>query len=125
MNAAPRVAFDIGGTFTDIVIIPVEGPPLTFKILSVPEQIAADVRHLIDSVLQQGGDSEPSTLAHGTTIASNTIVEGKGAAVGLITTRGFRDELEMRRMARPPVFDFNWQRTPALVPRRWRKEVAE
>src|SRR6266581_2481382 len=122
MKRAPRVAFDIGGTFTDIVIVAADGQVRTSKILSVPEQIAAEVRRLIEAILKESGHDQLAALVHGTTIASNAIIEAKGAVTGLITTHGFRDELEIRRMARPPVFDLNWQRTPPLIPRRRRKE---
>ncbi len=125
MNPAPRVAFDIGGTFTDIVVVAADGKLRPYKILSILAQIGAEVRRPVEAILKESAHAELASLVHGTTIASNAIVEGKGAVTGLITTRGFRDELEMRRMARPPVFDFNWQRTPPLIPRRRRQEVAE
>jgi len=125
MNDAPRVAFDIGGTFTDIVVVSGEGNLQAYKVLSIPDQVARDLRRPIEAVLTQTGHKELASLVHGTTIASNAILEGKAATTGLITTRGFRDELEMRRMARPAVFDFLWARTPPLIPRRRRKEVAE
>ncbi len=125
MTRAPRVAFDIGGTFTDIIVIDGDGQLRTFKILSLPEQVAAEIRRLIEDALRPGGHAELASLVHGTTIGSNTLLEGKGAVTGLLTTRGFRDELEIRRMARPPVFDFLWERTPPLIPRRRRLEIAE
>jgi N-methylhydantoinase A len=123
-TSAPRAAFDIGGTFTDVIIIS-GGKLWRHKILSIPEQIAAEVRRRLEEILKESGHTALAALVHGTTIASNVIVERRGALTGLITTHGFRDELEMRRMARPPVFDFNWQRTPPLIPRRRRKEVGE
>jgi N-methylhydantoinase A len=125
MNDAPRVAFDIGGTFTDIVVVSGDGNLRTYKVLSIPDQVARDLRRPVEAVLKETGHKELASLVHGTTIASNTILEGKAAATGLITTRGFRDELEMRRLARPAVYDFLWERTPPLIPRRRRKEVAE
>jgi N-methylhydantoinase A len=125
MEGAPRVAFDIGGTFTDIVLVTAEGRLLTYKILSIPDKIGQDVGRCISDALNQSGHKQLASLVHGTTIGSNALLEGKGALTGLITTRGFRDELEMRRLARPGVYDFFWERTPPLVPRRRRKEVNE
>jgi N-methylhydantoinase A len=125
MEGAPRVAFDIGGTFTDIVVVTAEGRLLTYKILSIPDKIGQDVGRCIGDALNQSGHKQLASLVHGTTIGSNALLEGKGALTGLITTRGFRDELEMRRLARPGVYDFFWERTPPLVPRRRRKEVNE
>jgi N-methylhydantoinase A len=125
MIPAPRVAFDIGGTFTDIIVAAGDGQLLTFKVLSLTEQLAESLRRPIEDALRSSGHTALGRLVHGTTIGSNTMLEGKGADTGLITTRGFRDELEIRRMARPPVFDFLWERLPPLIPRRRRIEVTE
>lgn len=125
MTQAPRVAFDIGGTFTDIVIVAGDGQLRAIKVLSLPDRLAADIPRLVESSLKESGNDELASLVHGTTIGSNALLEGRGAITGLLTTRGFRDELEIRRMARPPVFDFLWERTPPLIPRRRRIEVAE
>lgn len=125
MTHTPRIAFDIGGTFTDIIVIDSRGKLATFKVLSLPEQIAAEIRQLVENAIGRDDHAELASLVHGTTIGSNTLLEGKGAHMGLLTTRGFRDELEIRRMARPPVFDFLWERTPPLIPRRRRLEVTE
>ena len=62
---------------------------------------------------------------HGTTVATNAILEGKGATVALITTEGFRDVLEIRRLRMPVLYDIRWQKPTTLVPRRLRFEVAE
>jgi N-methylhydantoinase A len=125
MRHAPRVAFDIGGTFTDIIVAAGDGQLLTFKVLSLTEKIAASLREPIETALKSSGQNALGRLVHGTTIGSNTMIEGKGADTALITTRGFRDELEIRRMARPPVFDFLWERLRPLIPRRRRIEVTE
>lgn len=125
MRRAPRVSFDIGGTFADVVAMTADGDLRTFKLLSLPEQIASDVRDRLQAVMAESGDSELESLVHGTTICSNALLEGTGARTGLITTAGFRDELEMRRQARPGIYDFQWQRRPALIPRRYRHEVRE
>jgi len=125
MTRAPRMAFDIGGTFADIVMATSDGALLTFKLLSIPERIAADVRGKVEEALAGTGHARLGSLVHGTTIGSNALLEGKGATTGLVTTAGFRDELELRRLARPGVYDFSWDRTPPLIPRRRRLEATE
>lgn len=125
MAGAPRVSFDIGGTFADIVAVMPNGSIRVAKLLSVPDSVATDVRTWLTSLLAGEPDQSLDSLVHGTTICSNALLEGKGAPTGLITTEGFRDDLEMRRLARPGVFDFLWRRTPPLVSRRLRREVAE
>jgi len=121
----PRVAFDIGGTFTDIVVVTGDRRLRTYRVLSIPEKVAQEVRRPIEKVLSETGHERLANLVHGTTIASNAVLEGKGAVTGLITTRGFRDEIEMRRLAGPAMFDFLWERNPPLIPRRRRREVTE
>jgi len=124
-TAALRVAFDIGGTFTDVVIAGANGRLFTYKILTLPDSIGADVGRCVADALGQQSGSHVASLVHGTTIASNAVLEGKGAITGLLTTKGFRDELEIRRLGRPGVYDVFWQRTPPLIPRRRRLEVNE
>ena len=120
-----RVAFDIGGTFTDVIIAAADGQFLTYKILTLPDSVGADVGHCIAEAESQQTDSIIASLVHGTTIASNAVLEEQGAETGLITTKGFRDELEIRRLGRPGVYNVFWQRTPPLIPRRRRLEVSE
>jgi N-methylhydantoinase A len=117
-----RVAFDIGGTFTDVIVIGDDGKIITTKVLSLLDRVGEDISSCIRplSHLQKAG-----SFVHGTTIASNAIIEGKTALTALITTRGFRDTLEMRGERRPNVQDPNWIRGPALVPRRLRFELSE
>src|SRR5262249_433550 len=124
-NLALRVAFDIGGTFTDVVIAGANGRLFTYKILTLPDSVGADVGRCVADALGQQPGGQIASLVHGTTIASNAVLEGKGAVTGLITTRGFRDELEIRRLGRPGVYDVFWERTPPLIPRRRRLEVSE
>lgn len=128
MAAAPsflRVAFDIGGTFTDVVIAAADGRLCTYKILTLPDSLGVDVGRCIADALHRHPGSTVASLVHGTTIASNAVLEGKGAVTGLLTTAGFRDELEIRRLGRPGVYDVFWERTPPLIPRRRRLEVRE
>ena len=123
--ASLRVAFDIGGTFTDVVIAGADGQFLTYKILTLPDSVGADVGRCIADAERQHPESPVASLVHGTTIASNAVLEEQGARTGLITTTGFRDELEIRRLGRPSVYNVFWQRTPPLIPRRRRLEVSE
>ncbi len=124
-TGTPRLAFDIGGTFTDIVLISADGQIATDKVLSIPETIVAAVKRNIENTLMVCGRQPLASLVHGTTIASNALLEGKGAVTGLLTTRGFRDELEIRRYGGAGAYDFSWERTAPLIPRRRRKEVTE
>jgi N-methylhydantoinase A len=122
-----RIGIDIGGTFTDLVFLDETGRVLRAKVLSTPDDYS---RGIADG-LAAAQDGEPPDLAgvaqlmHGTTVATNAILEGKGARVALITTRGFRDVLEIRRLRMPVLYDIRWRKPPALVPRRLRFEVAE
>src|SRR5438309_4919994 len=117
-----RVAFDIGGTFTDVIILDDHGGIRTTKVLSLLDRVGEDI---IACVSPLAASSAVENFVHGTTIASNAIIEGKTAATALITTQGFRDNLEMRGERRPNVQDPNWIRGPALVPRRLRLELNE
>src|ERR1700747_1851343 len=117
-----RVAFDIGGTFTDVILIGDDGGVTTAKVLSLLDRVGEDIAGCIRSLSHF---PEVECFVHGTTIASNAIIEGKTAPTALITTRGFRDNLEMRGERRPNVQDPNWVRGPALVPRKLRFELNE
>src|SRR5260370_9171532 len=121
----PRLAFDNGGTFTDSGLIAADGQAATDKVLSIPETIVAAVKRNIENTLAAWGRQPLASLVHGTTIASNALLEGKGAIAGLLTTKGFRDELEIRRYGGAGAYDFSWERTAPLIPRRRRKEVTE
>ena len=98
-----RFGVDIGGTFTDIVLLSADGSVRTRKVASTTadygEAIVLGLRELID---EAGIDTaEVAGVVHGTTVATNTILEGRGARTALITTRGFRDVLESRRLRIP------------------------
>src|SRR5215469_17741589 len=117
-----RVAFDIGGTFTDVIVIGDDGGITTTKVLSLLDRVREDI---IACIRPMAHLQEVECFVHGTTIASNAIIEGNTAPTALITTRGFRDNLEMRGERRPNVQDPNWIRGRALVPRRLRLELSE
>jgi N-methylhydantoinase A len=120
-----RVAFDVGGTFTDVVIAGANGPILTYKILALPDTIGTDVGRCVQDALTRHNVDRIDRMVHATTVASNTVLEGKGAVTGLICTRGFRDLIEIRGLQRPAIYDVFWDRIPPLVPRRRRIEITE
>ncbi|MCH9675163.1 MAG: hydantoinase/oxoprolinase family protein, partial [Gammaproteobacteria bacterium] len=117
-----RVAFDIGGTFTDVIVLDSSGRLHATKVLSLMDELGSAIATCIRAV----DDAEPvKGFVHGTTIASNAVIEGTTARTALITTAGFRDELEIRGQRRPNIYDANWDRLAPLVPRALRFEVAE
>ena len=122
-----RLAVDIGGTFTDIVLATGDGRLLLEKIRSTTQEperavIAGTARVLEAAGI--GGEAVGEVL-HGTTVASNTILQREGARTGLITTRGFRDVLEIGRVRTPELYDIMWDKPAPLVRRRHRLEVTE
>jgi N-methylhydantoinase A len=118
-----RLGIDIGGTFTDLVLIGADGSLATHKVLSTPDDYG---RAIVEAVREMVAHPERvEEIVHGTTVCSNAILEGKGARTGLITTRGFRDALEIGRMRYPRLYDLTWMKPPPLVERRRRREIAE
>jgi N-methylhydantoinase A len=115
-----RVAFDVGGTFTDVIVLWDDGRLEAAKILSLLETVGRDIRAMLD-----GASATVGGYIHGTTVAANALLEDRLARIGLVTTEGFRDVLEMRSQRRPNIYDVNWERSPALVPRELRFEVRE
>lgn len=122
-----RVAADIGGTFTDVAMLARDGKVFSNKTLSTPDDYSRGVADGVQAIMDQHGISshEIDALIHATTVATNTILEYKGARTGLITTEGFRDVLEMRRLRVPVIYDLRYRKPPPLVPRRHRFELAE
>jgi N-methylhydantoinase A len=122
-----RVGVDIGGTFTDIVLLGDDGTIHTKKISSsVGNYAQAIVDGLAELFTETGLDGKViEELRHGTTVASNAILEHKGARVGLITTKGFRDVLEIRTLRMPKLYDLAWSKPPPLVERYLRQTVDE
>jgi len=125
-----RIGIDVGGTFTDVVLV--DKNTGSFKYVKTPTthyDLAEGVLKGLEEILEISEQSieDIDYLIHGTTICTNAIVEGKGAKVGLITTKGFEDVLEIRRVARPKeaAFDFEVDNPPPLVPRYLRKGVME
>jgi len=124
-----RIGIDVGGTFTDVVLVDDEQNFYYTKATTTHYDLAEGVLNGLADILQMSGKSlgENDTIVHGTTIGTNAIVEGNGARAGLITTRGFEDVLEIRRVARPKEasYDFEVDNPPPLVPRYLRKGIIE
>jgi N-methylhydantoinase A len=122
-----RVAADIGGTFTDLAVIGADGLVLSRKVPSTPPDFAAAVVAGISDILgaTAADFGSLSEVRHASTVATNTILEYKGARTALVTTAGFRDVLEMRRIRIPVLYDPHYIKPPPLVARRLRFEVQE
>jgi N-methylhydantoinase A len=119
---------DTGGTFTDFVALNAKtGELITFKVPSVPSDPAQAVRNGVVRLKERHG-VDPRHIArfiYGTTVATNSILESKGARTALVATKGTRDVLEIQRMWRARLFDLNLQKPKPLIPRRDRHEVDE
>jgi len=125
-----RLGIDVGGTFTDFVLIDDKTGETTYeKVLTTPKDLSKGVLKGIGSVLGMSGASmmDVDYVVHGTTIGTNALIQRKGARTGLITTGGFIDVLEIGRFQRPKegLYDFYVRNPEPLVPRRWRKGVPE
>src|SRR6185369_16600415 len=109
------------------VLMAQSGAIATFKTLTTPDDFGRGIATGIQGVLQSQGAraSEVRRVVHATTVATNAILEHKGAITGLVTTAGFRDVLEMRRLRIPEMYALNYPRPDPLVPRRLRLEVTE
>ena len=122
-----RVGVDIGGTFTDIVFMDPDGGILTKKVSSSVDNYSRAIVEGLAELFDEAGlkASQVLEVMHGTTVGSNTILEQKGAKAGLITTKGFRDVLEIRTLRMPRLYDLHWEKPPPLIPRYLRAEVDE
>src|SRR5580704_10237506 len=127
MPVTYRVAVDIGGTFTDIVVLGSDGAIHIKKVSSNVDDYARALVDGLDEALREAGltGRQIEEIRHGTTIASNAILEHKGAKVGLITTQGFRDVLEIRTLRMPKLYDLAWEKPAPLVERYLRQVVDE
>jgi N-methylhydantoinase A len=122
-----RAGIDIGGTFTDIVLLSEAGTVRTRKVPSTVDDYARGIVEGLAALLTEAGVPAGALAAvlHATTIGSNAVVERGGARTGLITTEGFRDTLEIRDLRMPRLYDLGWTKPPPLVPRRHRLGIAE
>jgi N-methylhydantoinase A len=119
-----RLGTDVGGTFTDGVLLDeTTGRIAVSKVSSTPENPATGTIQCIEKF--EIPLDQASFLAHGTTVVINALIEGKGAKTALITTKGFRDVLEIGRSNRTEMYDALYRKPRPLVPRRLRLEVSE
>jgi N-methylhydantoinase A len=123
-----RFGVDIGGTFTDLVVIDERtGAIRVGKVLTTAKDPAHGVEQGVQSLLEEAGvdPARVHAVAHGTTLATNALIERKGARTALLTTQGFRDALEIRREGRYDMYDLLIDPPAPLVPRHLRFEVPE
>nr|MBA2681525.1 hydantoinase/oxoprolinase family protein [Ktedonobacteraceae bacterium] len=112
---------DTGGTFTDIVLLQ-NGKLRVHKVLSTPTDPS---RAILEGLAELNVIEDLRVLVHGSTVATNAVLERRGVSTGLITTAGFRDVLEIGRQTRPKLYDLRVQKVPPLVARSERVEVLE
>jgi N-methylhydantoinase A len=122
-----RIGVDIGGTFTDVVLLDNKKQTFFTKVSSTPARPEAAVLTGVRQIAETAGIplKEITEVVHGTTVGSNTLLQKVGAKCGLITTKGFRDVLEIGRVRTPTMFDLSWEKAVPLIARRYRKEVDE
>jgi N-methylhydantoinase A len=123
-----RIGMDIGGTFTDVVLAhEASGATVVVKVPTTPRDFAQGVLDGLRAAMSEHGVAagDVGWLAHATTVVTNALLEGKGARTALVTTRGCRDVLELRRSARASLYDLFQDAPAVLVPRHLRLEVAE
>lgn len=113
------VGVDVGGTFTDVYVFEKDGSTLSAKSPTTADTVSG----VIDAMAKVADFSQVDSLAFGSTIATNALVERKLAKAALVTTKGFRDVLDIRRLWRRDLFGHRWDRPEAVIPRRHRLEV--
>ncbi|MCP9955682.1 hydantoinase/oxoprolinase family protein [Actinomadura madurae] len=127
-NTGPyRVGADIGGTFTDLVLSGPDGIVTTAKVLSTPDEYGRGIITGLNQMLDTSGvpAQEISGIVHGTTVVTNALLENQGARTALITTQGFRDVLELRRLRVPQLYNLAHRPPRPIVDRRLRYEITE
>ncbi|MGI4816248.1 MAG: hydantoinase/oxoprolinase family protein [Janthinobacterium lividum] len=125
-----RIGVDSGGTFTDVTVMDENsGEMFIWKVSSTPADpsigIIESIRQILAEIVPQGSHAEVVYFAHGTTVATNALIQGTGALTGVITTAGFRDVLELRRQRRPSLYDLHGDKPHLLAKRNHRLEVKE
>ena len=121
-----RVGADVGGTFTDVVLLTEDDELVTAKVPSTEDQsegVLAGIRKACEKADLEPGDID--AFSHAMTVSTNALLEADGARTALVTTEGFRDVLEIGRQDRPALYDLDAEKPDPLVPRRRRFEVAE
>src|SRR5687768_17569516 len=122
------IGIDTGGTFTDLVLMePRTGACHYHKLPTTSGDPSAGILSGITAILEQAQArrEEVTLVVLGTTIATNAVLEGKTARTGMLTTRGFRDILELARQRRPHLFNLDIQKPQPPAPRHWRREIGE
>ncbi len=128
MSERYRVGVDIGGTFTDLIVVDSEtGEFFIGKVLTTPADPSQAVEEVLVATLRPAGidPAEIQHLIHGTTLVTNAVVERKGAATALLTTQGFRDSIEIGRENRYDLYDLMLENPRPLVPRHLRFDVPQ
>ncbi|MBR0673250.1 hydantoinase/oxoprolinase family protein [Neoroseomonas soli] len=131
MSATYRIGVDVGGTFTDVVCVAADGVTTLAKASSTPadqsEGVVAGLSVLADRLGLSLADllARTERIVHGTTVATNALLERRGGKVAMLTTEGHRDVIEMREGLKPERYDLRLPAAPALVPRRLRLPVRE
>ncbi|MFC7397851.1 hydantoinase/oxoprolinase family protein [Chelatococcus sp. GCM10030263] len=123
-----RIGVDVGGTFTDFVLFDSEAGSFSyFKVPSTPDDPSVAIAEGVVEMLSLFSvpPKDVSYFGHGTTVATNMIIERRGVDTGLVTTKGFRDVLAVGRQTRPDLYDYGHRRPDPLVERYRRKEVPE
>jgi N-methylhydantoinase A len=123
-----RIGIDVGGTFTDLCLFDEETADIAVaKVPSTPADASFGILAGLQTMLERHGTQARDVvyLAHGTTVATNTLIQHTGARTGLLTTRGFRDLLEIGRQTRPDLYDLQVDRPAPLIRRDLRLEVSE
>ena len=119
-----RVGVDVGGTFTDVILQGGDGRVLVRKLLSTPPSYDRAVVEAVGALAVDDNGSVAEVI-HGTTVATNAVLERRGSPTALVTTAGFRDVLELRRLRIPHMYDLFWRKPPPLVERSLRFELDE
>src|ERR1700744_2169958 len=123
-----RVGVDSGGTFTDVCLFDdATGRVEVWKVASTPDDPSRGIAQgVAEGIARVGTDAaDLGSFGHGTTVATNALIQHRGVRTGLITTDGFRDLLEIGRQKRPDLYDLQADKPPVLVPRDLRLEVPE
>jgi N-methylhydantoinase A len=126
VTGGTRVGVDVGGTFTDVVLVTADDELVTAKVPSTDDQSVGVIEGIEKACEEAGIETrEIGEFTHAMTVSVNALLERDGAKTALVTTEGFRDVLEIGRQARPSLYDLDAEKTPPLVPRRRRFEVGE
>ncbi|HEY4098458.1 MAG TPA: hydantoinase/oxoprolinase family protein [Baekduia sp.] len=121
-----RLGVDVGGTFTDLVFFDETTRQIRVaKAPTTPNEPEQGILNAVDAALEDGLLQRADYFLHGTTVGLNALLERRGAVVGLLATRGFRDTLEIRRGDRAEMYNLFWKQPEALVPRRLRLPIRE